>query len=587
MRLPAIRDVNSQKVYTVGFGGLNLTDTAGENEFTAMNNMSSDRFPSLSVRDGRRLIEKDCGITCMAASEKLITVSGGSVYRDRRKVDGLELTDGEKFIVCSDSRAYIFPDKKWVDTSDEGGFGSMEHTAVHSSGALVIEPALREFGGAEYVQSETEPEVSSPAEFEGRFWLDNGSIPCKLKKYVYDGTSGSFTEVTPDCTRIIIADSQGHAVPDFFDGFDIGDGVTLSATASMGNTLSALGLSGDFVLIGKGEGYALIDKKVPSYRVCLIGLLPDSGSFTVRRRVPDLDMAVFAGGRIFGCNIAENRIYASRKDDLCSWYGSSSSTDDPFRINAGTPSPFTAAAVYMGVPVFFKEDCIHKIVGLSHTALRCEGVRSGCGKSVCLVAGALYYRSRDHVCCYDGSVPCVVSARLGKLPVISAYAAAVGDKYYISQKDPSGTVRTLVFDCSRKLWHEEDLIKFRCSALYGGVLYAVTEDGDLLSIGGDDGSPEKELVWFAESGDIRTKRGGKKLLSRLTVRCELPPGSSASVYVMYEENGDYIFAGSLSDGCTSLPLRRRRSDRIRIRIEGRGPFTLLSLVRTFTEAGEH
>lgn len=586
MVLPTLTAGKNERKYTVGFGGLNLTDSAGGNEFTAMMNMSSDRFPSLSVRKKRKLISSNCGISEMAASENLVKITGGSVYCGDNEVSGLSLTPGEKFIVCSDSRAFIFPDKVWVDAAAGLSYGDMEHTAAHTLGAMIIEPALRDFGGAEYVQSETEPVVSSPADFEGKFWLDNGSVPCKLKKYVFDGTSGSFTEVSPDCTRIIIADANGLPVTNFFDGFEIGDGVTLSATENMANTLAALGIAGDHVILGKGEGWALIEKKVTGYRVSLIGMLEGDGSFTVARRVPDLDMAVFASGRIFGCNISENRIYASRRDNLCSWYGSTASTDDPVAINAGTPSPFTAAAVYAGSPVFFKEEFIHKIVGLSQTVVRCEGVQSGCQKSVCLLDGTLYYRSRDHICAYDGTAPYSISAKLGRIKAISAHAAACRGKYYISLKNSSGATRTLVYDVESRLWHEEDPITFVCSASFGGAMYAVTEEGELICIGGDDGEPEEGFVWYAESGDIKTKSGGKKLLSRLTFRCEMPENASASVYVMYDESGDFVFAGRIKNGCSTVLLRSSRSDRIRIRIEGKAPCCILSLIRTFTETGE-
>ena len=586
MVLPSLKAGKSQKIYTAGFGGLNLTDTVSENEFIAMKNMSSDRYPSLSVRSARRLVRQNCGISEMAAAECLVRIVGTSVYCGDTRVRGLALTPGEKFIVCSDNRAFIFPDKIWVSTPSGRAFGSMEHTKTHSLGAVLIEPALRDFAGAEYVQSETEPVVVSPADFEGKFWLDNGSVPCKLKKYVFDGNTGSFVEVTPDSTRIIIADSNGHAVTDFFNGFNVGDGVDISATENMNNTLSALGIAGDHVIIGKGDGYALIEKKVSGYRVSLVGIIPGEGTFTVSRKVPDLDMAVFAAGRIFGCNISQNRIYASRKDNLCSWYGSSSSTDDPIMINAGTPSAFTAAAVHMGSPVFFKEECIHKIIGNSQTVVRCEGVQNGCEKSVCLIGSTLYYRSREHICAYDGTMPYAVSGKLGRLSAVSAHAGACRGKYYISLTDAGGSTRTLVYDSEHRLWHEEDPVSLKCRAEFNGALYTVTEDGDLICIEGDEGTPREGFDWYAESGDIKTRSGGKKLLSRLTFRSDMPESASASVFVMYEENGDYVFAGSIKKGCSSVLLRTRKSDRIRIRIEGRGPCSILSLVRTFTDASE-
>ena len=445
----------------------------------------------------------------------------------------------------------------------------------------------RAYPDAEYIRSPIEPDVSDPSSFEGKFWLDTESVPCKLKKYVYDGSSGSFREVTPDCTRIIVADSGYAPINNYFDDFSAGDGIRLTGTGRMLTVLRSLGLEDSFPVISTGAAYMLADRKISGYRMMLLPSSQEAGTFTVKREVPALDFAVIAGNRMWGCSISENRIYASRKDNYCSWFGAGSSSDDPVSFSAGTPADFTGAALFNGSALFFKEDAIHKIIGLSQSVIRCEGVAAGCGGTLAAVGGVLYYKSRERVCAFSGnSSPYTVSSSLGSINCVSASAGAFRDRYYLSLNTGGGSGRLLVLDTAHGIWQEEDALIFTCSAFCEGALYLGCPGKGIIALGDASGTPEEDIAWYAESADIRTRDGGRKLLCRVTVRAKIPEGSHAEVYAIYDDPENRVFAGSLRNGCTSFALRSVRSDTVKLRFEGEGDIRILSLIRSYRGASE-
>jgi|GEM_PF-1888555 len=583
MRLPGLKIGKTEKRVVHSFGGLDFTDSATEDCFSAAMNVCTDRWPALSVREKRRLGDEYDRFNGVCCAGKIYVADGTQLYVDGEEAAGLTLTDCEKVMVPHDGRVYIFPDKKWV--SGEGAHGDMELSREMTSGFLLIEPALTGYETAEYDRSATQPTVSQPSDFEGRFWLDSGSQPCKLKKYVYDGSAGSFVEVEPDCARIAAFDSGFAADTDLFDGIEEGDGVTLSGSGGTLTALCALGLEGSFIVQKVTSTLLVLRKRINSFRLMLIDENNDEGVFSIDRRAPDLDFAVSAGNRIWGCSVSENRIYASRLDCPCSWYGESGSVADALSINAGTDSPFTAASVYMGNPVFFKENAIHKIIGLDQSVLKCAGVQSGCSQSVVCVGDLMYYKSPVSVMAYGGSMPYSISSMLGRLCCESAVAGTCLDKYYLFLKGDGGE-RALVYDTVHTVWYEEDSPGVLFAENCGGPLALCCSDGCLLIVGGGEGTVEDDVAWYAESGDIRAKSGGRKILERVSVRAKLDDGARASVTVSYDDSGDPVYVGPLQNGLTTFTVRARRCDSLRLRIEGVGGCRLISISRTYSEASE-
>ena len=299
-------------------------------------------------------------------------------------------------------------------------------------------------------------------------------------------------------------------------------------------------------------------------------------------------MAVLCRNRIFGYSLQENRIYASAKDSFGSWYGSNGSSDNAMAFDAGTPAPFTAVTCLGDVPYFFKENHLHRIIGSTQSVSACTGVKQGCQASVQILSDKLIYASGNQVSLYSsGRVECI-SQKLGRLDFVSACSALFEGRYYLSLTGGRDGGYLYVYDPSRDIWHRESLAPFTHSVRALSRLYTFAEDGTYLLTEGESAPPEemKKVCWYAESTDLPVCDGEKKALSRVVVNAELKEGASLDVYVCYGSDGDYVFAGSACEGVSSLPVLLRRSDRVRVRLEGRGEVRIRSLVRIYTP-GSH
>ena len=123
MRLPRLTGNRPAGDRLVQFLGYNGTDRAGKGEFTAMENLSSDRFPLLSPRKPRGTLRTLTKANGLLAGEKLLWADGTGLFYDGKKVG--TVTDSEKTFLRFGAYVLIFPDKKYYHTID-GTFGSME-----------------------------------------------------------------------------------------------------------------------------------------------------------------------------------------------------------------------------------------------------------------------------------------------------------------------------------------------------------------------------------------------------------------------------------------------------------------------------
>lgn len=115
MRLVEPRNIELNTDVISEFLGLNMTDTARNNQFASMLNLSSDRFPFIHPRKSRELISTLTSATAIFSDGlKLATVEGTSF-----KYDGVvkgTVTAGAKSMVEFNQYIVIFPDKKAYDT---------------------------------------------------------------------------------------------------------------------------------------------------------------------------------------------------------------------------------------------------------------------------------------------------------------------------------------------------------------------------------------------------------------------------------------------------------------------------------------
>lgn len=208
-----------------------------------------------------------------------------------------------------------------------------------------------------------------------------------------------------------------------------------------------------------------------------------------------------------------------------------------------------------------------------------------------MVNEVLFYKARHGVCAYDGSLPVEVSAPLGEGAWDSAWAGALGNKYYISMRDArQGTWSLFVYDTARRLWHREDDLRGECFCPCRGELYVIDRDsGKILALLGS-GEPEKDSVpWMVQTGILGTDQPDRKYISRLTVRMSMDVGGRARFFVQYDSMGGWEHLGTVnvtSLKSFSLPIRPRRCDHLRLRIEGVGEARIYSITKTIEGGSE-
>ena len=399
-------------------------------------------------------------------------------------------------------------------------------------------------------------------------------------KFVTEGEV-SFTPCEESLIRI--------SAPAIGSKFNISDGVMIDGIEDA----ALQKLCQNAVIQDKGEDF-----------ITIAGLLEAESTqrrLRVRRAMPAMDHLVEAGNRLWGCRYGlddegnfVNELYASKLGDFRNWNCFQGLSTDSYRASCGTDGPFTGAITYLGMPHFFKEQCLHKVYGSYPAAFRiqdtaCRGVQQGCGRSLAIAGETLFYRARGGVCAYDGALPVDISAPLGDSPVQSAVAGALGSKYYISM-EKDGIWELFVFDASRALWHKEDDLQSDGFAAFQGELYCI--DGkrrNIITMRGSGIPDSAPVSWMAQTGRLGIGDFRGKYLTCVFARLQLESGARAAFFVRYDGCGDWehlctVFPKGLGSIC--LPLRLRRCDFAELRIEGEGMVKLYSLTKKLQQGSE-
>ncbi|MHB1316176.1 MAG: hypothetical protein ACYCX2_11995 [Christensenellales bacterium] len=369
------------------------------------------------------------------------------------------------------------------------------------------------------------------------------------------------------------------------------DGVTISGFTNAS-------LNGDFILYGAGADYIIIAG-------ILDEIVEQTGGVTVERTVPDMDFLTEAGNRVWGCSSAKHEIYSCRLGDPFNWHCFMGLSTDSYAATVGTDGDFTGACNYLGNPLFFKEEAIHKIYGnkpanfqISDSHVR--GVEKGSEKSLVSVNETLYYKARNAICAYTGALPASVSQPLGDVRYKNAAAGALGDKYYLSMQDPDGDYHMFVYDQSCGLWHREDHTHASYFALHEGELFYIDADTKkIMTVNGRlsvheggviydlvNGAVEEDFEWYVESGDIGMSLPDNKYVSRLMIRLDVQTENPVFVSFLYDNEEEWKvneIEVSQYKRTITVPVIPQRCDHLRIKIEGTGPCKIYSITKTIEE----
>lgn len=315
-----------------------------------------------------------------------------------------------------------------------------------------------------------------------------------------------------------------------------------------------------------------------------------------------MDFIIESKNRLWGCRYGialngqmVNEIYASKLGDFKNWNCFAGISTDSYAATVGTDGQFTGAITHNGYPIFFKENHMHKVYGdfpaqyrIQDTA--CRGVQKGCSKSLAIVNEVLYYKSRSAVCAYDGSLPMEISSALGDEVYHDAVAGSLDNKYYISMADANEAWHLFVYDTQRGMWHREDNTRVVDFCNCRGDLYFIDyADNKIKTVRGTGVLETEDVSWEAITGTIGTDSPDKKYISRLDIRMSLKVGTRVYFYVEYDSTGKWEHLFTMT-GMTlqsfTVPVRPKRCDHLRLRIEGDGEAKIYSICKTVEQGSE-
>lgn len=582
MKLPLLNELPTTRQTIEVFGGYNHNLRIGEGEFYDMKNLTSTDYPVLSPRTQRGIYASPNNPQGMIEKETLCYVDGTEfVINDDTRIDlGLSTKEEDcpKSLVSMGAYVIIMPDKKYINTKNYSDRGKIEET-LETSGETTFE--LCKIDGSAYKEPPAQ-DTAPPNPKDTDLWLDTSSIPHTLKQY----STINSTWVSIATTYIKITFSDVDLLP-----FSAGDGITISGLEE--TELSDL--NGTAVIQEVGENYIVV-----------IGIIKKKTTLdtkiTFERLMPTMDFIIESENRLWGCRYGKdingnvvNEIYASKLGDFKNWNCFAGISTDSYVATVGTDGQFTGAVTHLGYPIFFKENCMHKVYGnypanYQIQTTHCRGVQKNCSKSLVIVNEILYYKSRSAVCVYDGSLPVEISSAFGDMTYTNAVAGTVKNKYYISMMDNNGEYQLFVYDTKRGLWHKEDNTHVLDFCTYRGELYYIDAKNNKIKTILGSGAPDKSPInWMAESGIIGTDLPDKKYISRLDVRMKLTVGTRVYFYIEYDSCGQWEHLFTMTGiKLQSFPIsiRPRRCDHMRIRIEGDGEAKIFSICKTIEQGSD-
>ena len=318
---------------------------------------------------------------------------------------------------------------------------------------------------------------------------------------------------------------------------------------------------------------------------------------SVKTIIPDADFVTPYNNRIFG--VDGTKIFASAAgsyvnydldtatdyDENNAWYSATQSGGD-----------FTHICTFGGKVVAFKKDMLYELYNTKNPfrILEVNKIGTFTHKSVCELAGNLFYASDDGVYVYGGSAPYKISdtvldkAQLDGGKFTYGVAGANDGKYYIREplKGESGKP-ILVFDTATKTWSITDFnqeIAYFANA--DGHLYACTTSGAIYQM---DSGNKAATEWYFETPVICESTADVKWLEKVQLVAKFHTAGQITVKVKYDNDTAYTTVATLDKdtGIHSLYAKVAKSDHVArfIRIECVGDVEILTFEQLLSGGG--
>lgn len=475
------------------FGGLDRRIKIEPNSFSDMNNFVSDDLPVIATRKKRSVVKDKSFLSASGMNEvngdlyffaKSISRDDGSfsLYKNTDEITSRSFDSQKKITAVMGADIIIFPDKLKYSTLS-GEFEPLVKTYSSAVEISLCDSLYKTLGSSESVKGmicldETEiKSISVPGKSGEKavndvltshaYSSDSIILYCpalSVFKSVslsdglysastdavsdYDGKNDSFFYDLRDGELYIKKkDADGNAVY----------GKDISYLKIAGEGISSLFSQWDSVSVSSGGGvlesmYLNGEKTIcrvdaESDCVYVSGVIDsafkscNSGTVTITREIPDMDLICAYENRLYGCRFKKaegssvdslNEIYVSKLGEPDN-FSLSDSEMGAYALSVGENGEFTAVCGYNGYVCFFKENCVILLDRyFSASVIRLDGVNIYGSKTTAQTDGKLIYTGTNGVYIFNGSSAVKVSEALGEFDIIPICACAYDGKYYLN-----------------------------------------------------------------------------------------------------------------------------------------------------------
>lgn len=381
-------------------------------------------------------------------------------------------------------------------------------------------------------------------------------------------------------TKAVFSDSQDSVTftgtGDLTQKFRVGDGVEFSGFSTL-----------------TGNNRSLVIKTVTADTITIAAKTftagTESGTISIKRKIPDLDFICESGNRLWGVSNEEKTIYSSVLGDPSNFYVYDGLSTDGYALPIGSEGDFTGCCKLSTSLLFWKERTLHKILGdypaeYVMYSYDIEGLRAGCHRSQTIINDVLFYVGLHGVFTYAGGSPSDLSTVFGQHELTEAVGETDGEKYYLSALD-NGSPALFTFNPNEGAWLKEDSLRFTDAARVGKDVYLLKEDGTVWLE--DAGEDDPDVDWVAEYTPFYETIEGRKRFSRVMFRVELSAGAWVSAFFC-ADNGPWVEVGKITRqkvDTVSLMVAPSRCDQYRVKLEGHGPCVVKAAMREFIVGG--
>lgn len=407
-----------------------------------------------------------------------------------------------------------------------------------------------------------------------RVYLDLNTHSVKALGAEIIGEGAVFTATT----MTVSWQSGGEAV-DLTTIFKVGDSITIAGcTAQPENNKNIVikGLTATEITVGANTFTEATE---------------DIGTtIKLTRSVPDMDFICESQNRLWGCSSEAQMLYASSLGDPTNFNVFDGLSTDSYALAVGSEGNFTGCCKLSSNVLFWKETKLHKMIGsypaeYSLYTYDIEGLRAGCHKSVQVINEVLFYMGLHGIYAYSGGTPTLISTNFGNRDFSDAVAGNDGDSYYLAVKDGSEK-HLFVYETRAGIWVHDDTTYCTDFARIGRDLFMLTDGGDIfLTVGAID---DANISWLAQFTPFYVTIQGRKTHSKMILRLELPKGSYATVSVRFDAGPWKEASKIVGKSNDAIPVRISldRCDKFEIKLSGKGPCTILSMMWEFSVGSE-